>query len=142
MVSLPESTIEVSADEDSGKGTVVYDSPGWSPRGRIEGLTLQVENGRIARYSASSGQDIFDHYIKQLDGDVDRFAFFGFGLNPGLRHGFTQDDKVLGGVTIGFGNNEDKQGRNRAPADWWGSIRRSTVHIGERLVMKDGNLLI
>jgi hypothetical protein len=71
---------------------------------------------------------------------VDRFAFFGFGLNPRLRHGFTQDDKVLGGFTIGFGRNQDKGGRNRADRDWWASMTQATVTVGGRIVMEAGNL--
>jgi len=73
---------------------------------------------------------------------VDRLAFFGFGLNPNLRHGFTQDDKVLGGVTIGFGDNSDKEGKNKADRGFWASMTGATVTIGNRRVMKDGKLLV
>jgi aminopeptidase len=139
---LPAGDVEVSADEDSANGTIVYNVPFLSPAGPINGLTLHINGGRIAEFTAESGADIFARYL-QGGGDVDRFGFFGFGLNPALRHGFTQDDKVLGSVTLGFGDNEDKGGRNRADGrHWWGSIAGATVVIGGRLIMDRGTLLV
>ncbi len=147
VVFLPAGGMEVSADEESGEGTVVYDVPIHSWDGTIHQLSLGVARGRITHVSAEAGEEIFQRYL-QGEGDVDRFAFFGFGLNPKLRHGFTQDDKVLGGVTVGFGDNHEKSGKNRArgktprPSNWWASMKDATVTIDRRTVMKDGNLLV
>ncbi len=141
---LPAGGIEVSADEDSAEGRVVFDSPILSlvREGRIELLTLTVSNGRIVKFTAASRRRAFARWMKEGKGDVDRFGFFGFGLNPKLRHGFTQDDKVLGGVTVGFGDNSDKAGRNKADRGFWASMTGATVTIGDKLVMKDGHLLL
>jgi leucyl aminopeptidase (aminopeptidase T) len=135
---LPSGFVEVAADEDSAEGTVVYDAPIPVRGGRkIEGLTLQLKRGKTVGYSARAGIDAFENYMKSGQGDVDKFAFFGLGLNPGLRHGFTQDDKALGGVTIGIGGNEDKGGQNRTSGNrhWWASMTRATVRIDEKLVI-------
>ncbi len=141
---LPAGGIEVSADEESGQGNVVFDQPILSllREGRIERLTLSVSEGRIVKPSTSNHQRAFETWLKEGKGDVDRFAFFGFGLNPNLPHGFTQDDKVLGGVTIGFGDNLDKAGKNKADREFWASMTGTTVTIGNKLVMKDGNLMV
>ncbi len=145
---LPAGGAEATADEESGEGTVVYDAPIRTEEGVVEHLSLEVEKGRINHVSAKARQEIFEHYLSKGTGDVDRFAFFGFGLNPGLRHGFTQDDKVLGSVTLGFGDNEEKGGRNRAGRSgtgqsnhWWACMSGATVTIGGKHVMKDGKLL-
>lgn len=141
---LPAGGIEVSADEESGQGKVVFDQPILSllREGRIERLTLSVSGGQIVKCSASTHERAFGRWLNEGKGDVDRFAFFGLGLNPNLRHGFTQDDKVLGGVTIGFGDNSDKEGKNKADRGCWASMTRATVTIGNRRVMKDGKLLV
>lgn len=141
---LPAGGIEVSADEESGQGKVVFDQPILSllREGRIERLTLSVSGGQIVKCSASTHQRAFGRWLKEGKGNVDRFAFFGLGLNPNLRHGFTQDDKVLGGVTLGFGDNSDKEGKNKADRGFWASMTRATVTIGNRRVMKDGKLLV
>lgn len=138
---LPSGFVEVAADENSADGTVVYDVP-ILVRGakKIKGLTLEFKHGKVIKYSARVGMDAFENYLKSTQGDVDKFGFFGMGLNPGLKHGFTQDDKVLGGVTIGIGGNEDKGGKNRTRENrhWWASVTQATVQIDKELVLKNG----
>jgi leucyl aminopeptidase (aminopeptidase T) len=140
---LPAGGVEVSTDERSAEGKVVYDVPVRVKGGPVVGLTLRVKDGSVVEFTARERKEVFEHYLKEGNGDVNRFAFFGFGLNPYLRHGFTQDDKVLGGVTVGFGDNENKGGKNRADGhEWWASITKPTVTIGDVEVMRDGTLLI
>jgi leucyl aminopeptidase (aminopeptidase T) len=140
---LPSGFVETAADEDSADGKVVYDSP-ILVRGakRIEGLTLEFKHGKMVEYSARAGAEAFRKYLESAQGDVDKFGFFGIGLNPCLKHGFTQDDKVLGGFTLGIGGNEDKGGKNRTTANrhWWALMTRATVQIGKELVLKDGSV--
>ena len=139
---LPTGCVEASALEESANGTIVYDVPIHSGAGDVNRLTVKVVEGQITEHSAAQGSEIFDRYLKGTEGDAGRFAFFGLGLNPKLCHGFTQDDKVLGGVTVGFGDNQTKGGKNRAEGDWWASLTAATVRINQRLIMKDGQLLI
>lgn len=137
---LPGGFVEVSADEDSAEGTVVYDVPIRPANGIVRNLCLSFENGRVVSSRMMGDRSAFAGHLNQ-GRDAGKFAFFGFGLNPGLEFGFTQDDKVLGGVTLGIGDNERKGGRNRARgADWWGCASHATVTIGRRTVMKEGSL--
>jgi len=140
---LPAGAIEVSASEESAEGRVVYDVPVRVGSQVVVGLTLQIKNGQIMEFAAQEHKDVFGHYLEEGKGDINRFAFFGFGLNPNLRHGFTQDDKVLGGVTVGFEDNEDKGGKNKADGhEFWASMTKATVTIGDIKVMRDGILLV
>jgi len=138
---LPSGFVEVAPDEDTAEGKLLFDAP-IPVRGgkRIKGLFLEFKHGKVVKYSAQTGIDAFKNYIKSGQGDVDKFGFFGIGLNSGLKHGFTQDDKVLGGVTIGIGGNEDKGGKNRTRGNihWWASMTKATLQIDDRLVLKDG----
>jgi aminopeptidase len=139
---IPSGFVETAPDEESAEGVVVYDCPVLVRGGkRIEGLTLKFRNGKIVSYSALSGLEAFTKYLESGTGGIDRIGFFGLGLNPGLKHGFTQDDKVLGGVTIGIGGNEDKGGKNRTSGNnhWWASMTQATVHIDEIPVLVRGN---
>src|SRR2546425_2151457 len=139
---LPAGGVEVSAAEDSAEGKIVYDVTIRAEKGLVQGLSLRIAQGRIKEVSAKSGKEIFEASpLRKRTGDENRFAFFGFGLNPKLRHGFTQDDKVLGGVTIGFGDNIDKGGKNVASGGEWASVNKTKIKmIGER-IMEDGRLL-
>ena len=140
---LPAGAIEVSASEESAEGRVVYDVPIRLESGMVEGLTLQIKNGRIMEFTAKQHREAFRHHLEEGKGDINRFASFSFGLNPRLRHGFTQDDKVLGGVTVGFGDNENKGGKNKADGhEFWASMTNATVTVGDTKIMKDGILLV
>lgn len=137
---LPAGAVEVSAAEESAKGTVVYDVPIHSASGIVEDLTLSFAAGLVRESSATKGDEVFDGYLRTTR-DAGRFAAFGLGLNPNLRFGYTQDDKVLGSVTVCLGDNEAKGGRNRAGRrDWWGAMSKATLSIGERIVVQDGKL--
>jgi leucyl aminopeptidase (aminopeptidase T) len=142
---LPSGFVEVATDEDSAEGTVVYDVPIPARGGmRTERLSLEFKNGKVVRYCARDGIEPFESYMKSGQGDVDKFAFFGLGLNPGLKHGFTQDDKVLGGVTVGVGGNEDKGGKNRTAGNrhWWASMAKATVKIDGKVVLRSGKMVL
>jgi leucyl aminopeptidase (aminopeptidase T) len=141
---LPSGFVEVAADEDSLEGTVVFDAPIIVKGGkRIEKLTLEFKQGRITEYHAQAGIEAFENYLKSGQGDLGKFAFFGLGLNPGLKHGFTQDDKVLGGVTIGIGGNEDKGGKNKTKGNsmWWASTTQATLQVDDALLVKSGHIV-
>jgi leucyl aminopeptidase (aminopeptidase T) len=141
VVFLPTGGIEVSAAEDSADGEIVYDTKIRSGKGQVEDLTLRVVQGHIKEFSAKSGKEIFDRYLREGSGDENRFAYFGFGLNPELRFGFGQDDKVLGSTVIGFGHTA-KGGKNIASGTWWASMTKATVTVNGQGVMKDGRLLV
>jgi len=142
---LPSGFVEVAADETSAEGTVVYNAAIPARGGeKTKDLTLHFKRGEVVKYEAKSGISEFENYLKSCQGDTAKFAFFGLGLNPGLKHGFTQDDKVLGGVTIGIGGNEDKGGENRTSGNrhWWASMTKATVKIDEKTLVKNGALLL
>lgn len=141
---LPSGFVEVAPEENSANGLVVYDLPVAVGHGKhIEYLKMNLVDGKVVQYSAKKGVEFFENYMNSGHGDVDRFGFFGIGLNPDLRPGFTQDDKVLGGVTVGIGGNEDKGGKNRTVGNrhWWACMSRATVKFDGKNVLKDGRLM-
>jgi len=137
---LPAGYVEVTANEDTPEGKVVFNLPIHSRAGRVEGLTLRFKKGRVTEFTARKGERLFRSFLQEGTGDADRFGFFGLGLNPSLKYGYTQDDKVLGGVTVGIGDNKSKGGRNRAGGEWWGCMTGATVKIGRRTIMVRGRL--
>jgi leucyl aminopeptidase (aminopeptidase T) len=141
IVFLPAGDLEVAVKEDSAKGTVIYDTAIRTRKGIVRELTVRVDKGKVVSYEAASGGEIFGEYIERTKGKPGVLSFMGFGLNPKLKFGFTQDDKVMGGLTIGFGDNYLKGGMNRAAGDWWGSVTESTVDIDGMRVMQRGEII-
>jgi leucyl aminopeptidase (aminopeptidase T) len=139
---LPAGAIEVSVNEVSAEGSVVYDAPVRMDNQAIEGLEVNLKDGRIHRHVAARGSDVFERYLHEGGRDAGRLGFIDFGLNPNLRHGYTQDDKVLGEVTLGFGDNKTMGGKNRASEQWWASVTNPTVTVNGVEVMDEGKLMI
>ena len=139
---LPAGAIEVTVSEESAEDKVIYDAPVRMGNQTIQGLEINLKEGRIYRYVAVRGADVFERYLQGGGRDAGRFAFLGFGLNPNLRHGYTQDDKVLGEVTLGFGDNKTMGGKNRASEQWWASVAKPTVMVNGIEIMDEGKLLV
>jgi leucyl aminopeptidase (aminopeptidase T) len=135
---LPSGGIEVSIDEQSAEGRIIYDLPIRLPGRTVRNLKLDIQGGQVTEFDAEDGKDEFGEYLNS-GGDAGRLGFFGLGLNPNLRFGFTQDDKVLGGATLGLGDNKEKGGKNRANGNgWWGVVSEATLVIGETEVLRRG----
>ncbi|MDV3294132.1 MAG: aminopeptidase [Nitrososphaerales archaeon] len=142
VVFLPAGATGTTVDEESAEGTIVYDNPIRMSNGTIEELTFQVRDGRVTKSAASRGLSVFKEYLSGEQGDGDRFAFFGFGLNPRLRLGCTQDDKVLGAVELNFGENQTRGGNNEGSRNFWGTVNGATVSVEGREIMRRGKLLV
>lgn len=141
-IFLPAGAVGTTVDEKSANGVIVYDKPIRARSGTIENLRLLVEDGRVREFSASRNAEAFREYLGESGGDSDRFAFVGFGLNPRLRPGYTQDDKVLGLIELNFGENVSRGGKNRGSGNFWGAVSKASVTAGGRTIMKAGRLLV
>lgn len=142
IVFLPAGAIEVSVDEGSADGRIVYGVPVKLGNSKLENLVLELKDGMIMSYTAARGLEAFEQYLKGGGEDAARFSYFGFGLNPNLRYGFTQDDKVLGGLTLGFGDDKSMGGKNKAKDQWWASITGATVKLDDHTLMVEGKLVV
>jgi len=142
IVFLPAGAIEVSVDEESAEGRIAYDHAVWLGNEKVEGLVIELKDGLIVKYSATRGSASLERYLKKGGSEAGRFSYFGFGLNPYLRYGFTQDDKVLGGLTIGFGDNRSMGGKNQARAQWWATIMNTTIKVDGHPLLEEGELLV
>jgi leucyl aminopeptidase (aminopeptidase T) len=142
VVFLPTGVIEVSIDEKSAEGEIVYGVPIRLGNEIVEGLVIELKDGLITKYSATRGLKSFGRYLKEGRRNAGRFSYFGLGLNPNLKRGFTQDDKVLGGLTLGFGDNRSISGLNSAAGQWWASISGATLEVNGRALLDKGSLSI
>ena len=142
VVFLPSGAVGTTVDEESAEGVISYDHPIRRWNGTTEGLKIRVKDGKVTEYAASRGADAFKEYLDSNGPDSNRFAFVGFGLNPMLKLGYTQDDKVLGSIELNLGENESRGGKNRGGRDFWGTVSNANVTVGNRTVAKSGKLVI
>ncbi len=140
-VFLPAGGVGTTVDEESAEGTIYYDRPIRTWKGIIQGLRLQVKDGKVMSHRAMGKADAFGEFLDANAGDEGRFAFVGLGLNPSLKPGYTQDDKVLGSIELNFGENQSRGGKNRGAGSFWGAVSNADVSVGGQPVMKMGKLL-
>ncbi len=112
--NLPAGEAFVAPIEDSAEGELVIDGS-VAPDGLLdEPVRLEVSGGRVV--DASGPDDLeFLRLIEEAEGG-DVVCELGIGVNPGakLRGNPLEDEKALGTVHVGFGDNSTFGGENES----------------------------
>ncbi len=71
------------------------------------GDLLRFEEGKIVSFKAEKGSDTFKKILEKAEGDKDRIAELGIGINYGMKpvDWSVYDEKALGTAHITIGNN-------------------------------------
>jgi leucyl aminopeptidase (aminopeptidase T) len=139
-VEVPGGEVYVAPIETSANGVLVveefrdYD---------IRGLKLCFEEGKIASFKAEKGSDVFRGLLEKADGDKDRIAEFGVGINYGMKpFGYRiYDEKALGTVHIAIGNNIHLGGVNKASIHYDFVLYSPNVEADNVLLMRKGKIV-
>jgi len=141
--ALPAGKVEVAPIENTAQGTVVFNTPRALKGHMINDLRLDFDKGRIAKYTASSGEEVFREVFEATAGDKDYIAQFAIGINPKAELiGYTTDELVLGTVSIGVGGNKGLGGKNDSDFGFTGTLVNPTVEVDNTTIMKNGKLNI
>ncbi len=138
--NLPAGEAYVAPVETKSAGVVVVDGS-FAPIGEIKKpLTIEVEGGRITNIRGNRRMSsIFRRY-----GRGERtLCEFGIGTNYRARitGNVLEDEKVLGTIHVAFGNNLAFGGRNRASIHLDAVIRKPSVWLDDRLIIRKGKFL-
>ncbi|MDI6690749.1 MAG: aminopeptidase [Candidatus Bathyarchaeota archaeon] len=109
---------------------------------KIKNLKLRFSEGKIVSFKAEKGSRIFGDLLDKAEGDKDRIAEFGIGINYGMNPiGYRiYDEKALGTVHIAIGNNVHLGGVNKASIHWDFILYDPNIEVDNVLVMKNGKL--
>ena len=109
----------------------------------IQNLELRFEKGKIADFRAERGYDVFRDLLEKAEGDKDRIAEFGIGINYGMKFiGYRiYDEKALGTTHIAIGNNIHLGGVNKASIHWDFVLNNPSIEVDNRLLMEKGKLV-
>lgn len=112
-VEIPAGEVYVAPIENSANGTLVIDE--LKDYG-IKELKLRFEKGKIVSIKAQQGSDTLKKVLERAEGDKDRIAELGIGINYGVKPiGWNlYDEKALGTAHIAIGNNIQLGGASRA----------------------------
>ncbi|MEM3730724.1 MAG: aminopeptidase [Candidatus Bathyarchaeia archaeon] len=140
-VEVPGGEVYVAPIETSANGVLVVDE---FRDYKIQNLELHFQNGKIENFKAEKGGDVFRKLLDKAEGDKDRIAEFGIGINYGVKlTGYRMfDEKALGTAHIAIGDNTQLGGVNRASIHWDFILHNPSVEVDGTLLMEKGKLAI
>ncbi len=102
----------------------------------VKGYATEITGGKEAK----SLVKILDKYGKKAR----NIAEFGIGTNDKAKLSgiLLEDEKVLGTIHIALGNNLSMGGKVNVPLHLDGVIKKPTVHFDDKMIMKNGKLLV
>jgi leucyl aminopeptidase (aminopeptidase T) len=143
--NLPTGETFLAPVEGTANGVFVVDGS-MAGLGLIKNVNIIVEvrNGFATKIT---GGKLASQLKKQLDkvGKMARnIAEFGIGTNDSAKLSgvLLEDEKVMGTIHIALGNNISMGGSVNVPIHLDGVIKKPTVYMDEKLLMKDGKLLV
>ena len=143
--NLPTGETFLAPVEGTANGVFVVDGS-MASLGLIKNANIKIEvkNGFAAKIT---GGNLAKKLIKQLDAvgkDARNIAEFGIGTNDSAKLSgvLLEDEKVMGTVHIALGNNITMGGSVNVPLHLDGVIKKPTVYMDDKLLMKDGKLLV
>jgi len=103
----------------------------------IRGLKLRFEEGKIVSFKAEKGSDAFKKILEKAEGDKDRIAELGIGINYGMNPmGWSvYDEKALGTAHIAIGNNTHLGGVNKASIHIDFILYNPTIKADDKIIM-------
>jgi aminopeptidase len=129
-VNFPDGEIFTSPVEDSINGFITFSFPGIYSGKEIEGIKLEIENGKVIKAAAQKGEDLLQALLATDEGS----SFFGevaIGTNYGIKK-FTRnmlfDEKIGGTIHMAIGDSMPEAG----------GINRSTLHWDMLCDMRKG----
>ena len=119
--NFPDGEIFTSPVENNINGHITFSFPGIYMGKVIEGIKLEVKDGKVIKATAESGEDILHELLKTDEGSK-YFGEVAIGTNYGIDK-FTRnmlfDEKIGGTVHMAIGDSMfEAGGKNRSSLHW------------------------
>ena len=144
-IELPSGAIRVAPIEESVNGTIAFPPSQWDGR-PVTGLTVRIENGRVASVDAGSGRDAAEAELAGVPEQARAFREFALGFNPLLAvpernpwipyYGYG-----AGIVRLSLGDNSELGGTVTGGYVRWNFFTDTTVTVGGEVWVRDGRLV-
>lgn len=142
--NLPTGETFLAPVEGSANGVFVVDGS-FAGLGLIGNVNIRVEvkNGYAVKITGGNAAKKLNAILDEVGKDARNIAEFGIGTNDSAKLSgvILEDEKVMGTVHIALGNNVTMGGSVNVPIHVDGVIKKPTVWMDGKLLMKDGKLL-
>jgi len=139
-VEVPGGEVYVAPIETSANGVLAVEE---FRDYNIQNLKLRFKEGKVVTFKAEKGNDVFGNLLEKAEGDKDRIAEFGIGINYGMKlTGYRiYDEKALRTIHIAIGNNVHLGGVNKASIHWDFVLHNLSIEVDDGLLMKKGKIV-
>ena len=139
-VEVPGGEVYVAPIETSANGVLAVEE---FRDYNIKNLKLHFKEGKVEDFKAERGSNVFRRFLDEAEGDKDRIAEFGIGINYGIKlTGYRMfDEKALGTAHIAIGNNTQLGGVNEASIHWDFILYNPSIEVDGIPLMGKGKLL-
>ncbi len=144
--NLPTGETYLAPVEGTANGVFVVDGS-MAGLGLIKNVNLRIEvrKGFAVSISGAPMAEALDKLLSEIDNpNAYNIAEFGIGTNDKAKLSgvLLEDEKVLGTIHIALGNNKSMGGDVDVPIHLDGVIKKPTVYLDGKLLMKNGKLLL
>jgi leucyl aminopeptidase (aminopeptidase T) len=107
-------------------------------------LKIEVKKGYAAKISGGMLAKKLSRMLDAVGKNARNIAEFGIGTNDSAKLSgvILEDEKVKGTVHIALGNNVSMGGKVNVPIHLDGVMKKPTVYLDKKILMKNGKLLI
>ncbi|MGB9771687.1 MAG: aminopeptidase [Candidatus Kapaibacteriota bacterium] len=142
--NLPSGEVYLAPWEKQSNGVIIFD-------GSIAGIgklkhpvKVVVEDGYGVDFEGDEEAKQLYETLKSIGHEAFAIGEFGIGTNykAQITGNILEDEKVLGTIHIAFGNNLTMGGKIKAKGHIDGIVTNPTVYFDDKLILKDGKLLI
>jgi len=129
-VNFPDGEIFTCPIDNGVNGHITFSFPGIYSGKEIEGIKLEVEDGKVVKATADKGEELL-HALLATDEGSSRFGEVAIGTNYGINK-FTKnmlfDEKIGGTIHMAIGDSMAEAG----------GINKSVIHWDMLCDMRDG----
>jgi aminopeptidase len=143
--NLPTGETFLAPVEGTSNGVFVVDGS-MAGLGLIKNANIRIEvkDGYATKISGGNLAKKLKTMLDKVGEEARNIAEFGVGTNDSAKLSgvLLEDEKVMGTIHIALGNNVSMGGSVNVPIHLDGVVKKPTVWMDEKLLMKDGKLLI
>jgi aminopeptidase len=143
--NLPTGETFLAPIEGTSEGVFVVDGS-MAGLGLIKNanIRIEVEKGYATKITGGSAARKLKEMLDKAGKESRNIAEFGIGTNDSARLSgiLLEDEKVMGTIHIAVGNNVSMGGKVNVPIHLDGVVKKPTVYLDDKLLMKDGKLLV
>jgi len=143
--NLPTGEAFLAPVDGTANGVFVVDGS-MAGLGLIKNANIKIEviNGFAAKISGGVIAKKLKAMLDSVGKNARNIAEFGIGTNDSAKLSgvLLEDEKVMGTIHIALGNNVSMGGSVNVPIHLDGVVKKPTVWMDNKLLMKDGKLLV